>query len=44
MYLALKQKSSIRILDIKIFKPIKGSKKWSNFSVILGHLKLTGYI
>ena len=26
MYLALKQKSSMRILDMKIFKPIKGCK------------------
>lgn len=26
MYLALKQKSSMRILDMMIFKPIKGCK------------------
>ena len=26
MYLALKQKGSMRILDMKIFKPIKGCK------------------
>ena len=26
MYLALQQKSSMRILDMKIFKPIKGCK------------------
>lgn len=26
MYLALKQKNSMRILDMKTFKPIKGCK------------------